>query len=121
MIFAQATRRAILAGFDGVELHGANLYLMQQFFSPDSNRRDDIWGGSLEKRERFGLAVTAKVAQTIDKYADRPFLLGYRQSPEEPMTPGITLADSLVICSKNCSSAGRLFTFIIERCVSNTV
>ena len=47
--FAQATRRAILAGFDGVELHGANLYLMQQFFSPDSNRRDDIWGGSLEK------------------------------------------------------------------------
>ncbi|MCT8387777.1 NADH-dependent flavin oxidoreductase [Leuconostoc lactis] len=98
--FAQATRRAILAGFDGVELHGANLYLMQQFFSPDSNRRDDIWGGSLEKRERFGLAVTAKVAQTIDKYADRPFLLGYRQSPEEPMTPGITLADSLAFAQK---------------------
>lgn len=98
--FAQATKRAILAGFDGVELHGANLYLMQQFFSPDSNRRDDIWGGTLEKRQRFGLAVTAKVAQTIEKYADRPFLLGYRQSPEEPMTPGITLAESLAFAQK---------------------
>ena len=93
--FAQATKRAILAGFDGVELHGANLYLMQQFFSPDSNRRDDLWGGTVEKRRRFGLAVTAKVAQTIEKYADKPFLLGYRQSPEEPMTPGITLEESL--------------------------
>ena len=98
--FAQATKRAILAGFDGVELHGANLYLMQQFFSPDSNRRSDIWGGTFEKRQRFGLAVTAKVAQTIEKYADRPFLLGYRQSPEEPMTPGITLAESLAFAQK---------------------
>ncbi|CAM3202097.1 NADH-dependent flavin oxidoreductase [Leuconostoc rapi] len=93
--FANATKRAILAGFDGVELHGANLYLMQQFFSADSNRRDDIWGGTTEKRQRFGLTVTAKVAQTIEKFADRPFLLGYRQSPEEPMVPGITLAESL--------------------------
>ena len=93
--FANATKRAILAGFDGVELHGANLYLMQQFLSADSNQRDDIWGGTAEKRQRFGLTVTAKVAQVIEKYADRPFLLGYRQSPEEPMVPGITLEDSL--------------------------
>jgi len=98
--FAQATKRAILAGFDGVELHGANLYLMQQFFSSDSNRRDDIWGGTAEKRQRFGLAITAKVAQTIEKYADKPFLLGYRQSPEEPMTPGITLDQSLTFAEK---------------------
>ncbi|CUW17539.1 NADH-dependent flavin oxidoreductase [Leuconostoc gasicomitatum] len=98
--FAQATKRAILAGFDGIELHGANLYLMQQFFSPDSNRRDDIWGGTVEKRRRFGLAITAKVAQTIEKFADKPFLLGYRQSPEEPMTPGITLEDSLGFAEK---------------------
>lgn len=98
--FAQATKRAILAGFDGVEIHGANLYLLQQFFSPDSNRREDIWGGTLEKRSRFGLAVTAKVAQTINKYADRPFLLGYRQSPEESTVPGISLADSLYFAKK---------------------
>ena len=49
---------------------------------------------------RFGLAVTAKVAQTIEQYADRPFLLGYRQSPEEPMAPGITLQDSLAFVNK---------------------
>ena len=98
--FAAATKRAILAGFDGVELHGANLYLLQQFFSPESNRRQDIWGGTLEKRMRFGLAITAKVADTIDKYAKRPFLLGYRQSPEESTIPGITLADSLAFVER---------------------
>jgi 2,4-dienoyl-CoA reductase-like NADH-dependent reductase (Old Yellow Enzyme family) len=47
--FAQATRRAIEAGFDGIELHGANTYLLQQFVSPHSNRRTDEWGGSLDK------------------------------------------------------------------------
>ena len=47
--FGDATRRAIQAGFDGVEIHGANTYLLQQFFSPHSNRRQDEWGGSREK------------------------------------------------------------------------
>ena len=51
--FKAATERAIEAGFDGVELHGANTYLLQQFFSPHSNRRDDEWGGTLEKRFKF--------------------------------------------------------------------
>lgn len=46
--FGEATRRAIEAGFDGVEIHGANGYLIQQFFSPHSNRREDRFGGSLE-------------------------------------------------------------------------
>ena len=41
--FGEATRRAIEAGFDGVEIHGANTYLLQQFFSPHSNRREDTW------------------------------------------------------------------------------
>ncbi|MDQ1002481.1 2,4-dienoyl-CoA reductase-like NADH-dependent reductase (Old Yellow Enzyme family) [Neobacillus niacini] len=44
--FGETTRRAIEAGYDGVEIHGANGYLIQQFFSPHSNRRDDHWGGS---------------------------------------------------------------------------
>lgn len=95
--FGEATRRAIKAGFDGVELHGANLYLMQQFFSPDANRREDQWGGSLENRMRFGLAVVDEVSAVIKNEADRPFILGYRQSPEEPMNPGITIADSLAM------------------------
>jgi 2,4-dienoyl-CoA reductase-like NADH-dependent reductase (Old Yellow Enzyme family) len=95
--FGAAVRRAILAGFDGVELHGANTYLLQQFFSPHSNRRTDEWGGSLEKRMRFPVAVVDKAAETIARYADKPFLLGYRLSPEEVETPGITLTDTLAL------------------------
>jgi 2,4-dienoyl-CoA reductase-like NADH-dependent reductase (Old Yellow Enzyme family) len=93
--FAQATRRAIIAGFDGVELHGANTYLLQQFFSPHSNQRNDMWGGSREQRLSFPLAVVAEVKAAIRKHASRPFLLGYRISPEEIETPGIRLEDSL--------------------------
>lgn len=93
--FGEATRRAIQAGFDGVEIHGANTYLIQQFFSPHSNRRTDKWGGSLEKRMAFPLAVVAEVQKAIDKYADRPFLMGYRISPEEIETPGIRFDDTL--------------------------
>lgn len=98
--FAQATRRAIEAGFDGVELHGANTYLIQQFFSPHSNQRDDEWGGSLEKRMKFPLAVVEAAQKAIDKYATDPFILGYRISPEELEEPGITLEDTLALIRK---------------------
>lgn len=93
--FGAATRRAIEAGFDGVEIHGANGYLIQQFFSPHSNRREDPYGGSLEKRLTFPLAVVDEVKRTVADHASEPFLVGYRFSPEEPETPGITMADTL--------------------------
>uniref|UniRef100_UPI0035591453 NADH-dependent flavin oxidoreductase n=1 Tax=Alicyclobacillus tolerans TaxID=90970 RepID=UPI0035591453 len=93
--FGETTRRAIEAGYDGVEIHGANGYLLQQFFSPHSNRRTDRWGGSLEKRIAFPLAVVDEVKKTVKQYASKPFLVGYRFSPEEPETPGITMADTL--------------------------
>lgn len=93
--FGAATRRAIAAGFDGVELHGANTYLLQQFFSPNSNRRQDQWGGDRDARMAFARAVIASAHAAIDRYATRPFLLGYRISPEEIETPGIRLADTL--------------------------
>lgn len=93
--FGAATKRAIQARFDGVEIHGANTYLIQQFFSPHSNRRTDKWGGSLEKRMAFPLAVVDEVQKAIDKYADRPFLMGYRISPEEIEEPGIRFDDTL--------------------------
>lgn len=93
--FGAATKRAIEAGFDGIELHGANTYLLQQFFSPHSNRRNDKWGGSLEKRMKFPLAVIKEATKVIEKYAKKPFLLGYRISPEELEEPGITLDDTL--------------------------
>ncbi|MFJ8267958.1 NADH-dependent flavin oxidoreductase [Peribacillus asahii] len=95
--FGETTRRAIEAGFDGVEIHGANGYLIQQFFSPHSNRREDRFGGSLEKRMTFPLAVVDKVKNVVKEHAQSPFIVGYRFSPEEPETPGITMADTLAL------------------------
>lgn len=98
--FGEATRRAIQAGFDGVELHGANTYLIQQFFSSHSNRREDYWGGTLEKRMNFPLAVVEAAKEAIKLYAKKPFILGYRISPEEMEEPGITLDDTLQLISR---------------------
>ncbi|MDQ0200119.1 NADH-dependent flavin oxidoreductase [Neobacillus ginsengisoli] len=95
--FGETTRRAIEAGYDGVEIHGANGYLLQQFFSPNSNRREDRWGGSLEKRLAFPMAVVDEVTRVVEAHAKEPFIVGYRFSPEEPETPGITMADTLVL------------------------
>lgn len=98
--FAATTRRAIVAGFDGIELHGAHAFLIQNFFSPYSNRRDDRWGGSLEKRMRFPLAVVAAVKGAINEHAVTPFALGYRISVEEAVEGGLQLADSLELIDR---------------------
>lgn len=90
--FGETAKLAMEAGFDGVEIHGANTYLLQQFFSPHSNRREDQWGGTLEKRMKFPLAVIAEVK----KVASENFIVGYRFSPEEIENPGITLEDTLL-------------------------
>jgi 2,4-dienoyl-CoA reductase-like NADH-dependent reductase (Old Yellow Enzyme family) len=98
--FGQATRRAILAGFDGVELHGAHGFLIQNFFSPHFNRRADRWGGSLDKRMRFPLAIVEECRRIIAAFADRPFALGYRMSVEEPGEGGLRIADSLLLVDR---------------------
>lgn len=98
--FGEATRRAIEAGFDGVEIHGANTYLLQQFFSPHSNRREDQWGGSLEKRMQFPLAIVDAVNKAVVEHAKTPFVVGYRISPEEGTNPGISLDDTLQFVDK---------------------
>jgi len=98
--FGQATRRAIMAGFDGVELHGAHGFLIQNFFSPHFNRRADRWGGSLDNRMRFPLAVVEEVRKVIAAHAGRPFVLGYRISPEEPHETGLRIADSLLLIDR---------------------
>lgn len=93
--FGAVTLRAVKAGFDGVEIHGANTYLLQQFFSPHSNRRTDKWGGNIEKRMNFIKAVIAEVRRVVAKYAPADFIVGYRFSPEELSNPGIRIADTL--------------------------
>lgn len=65
--FAQGARNAIAAGFDGVELHSANGYLLEQFLRPNTNIRTDGYGGSIEKRARFVLEVVDAVIQAIGK------------------------------------------------------
>lgn len=74
--YAQAARLAREAGFDGVELHAANGYLIEQFLNANVNRRDDDYGGSSEGRNRFALAVARATAAAIG--ADR---VGIRLSP----------------------------------------
>jgi len=74
--YVDASKRAIAAGFDGVELHGANGYLIDQFLNTKSNRRTDRWGGSVENRIRFAVEVAKAVAAAIG--ADR---VGMRISP----------------------------------------
>ncbi len=74
--FAQAARNARAAGFDLVELHGANGYLIEQFLAPCTNQRTDRWGGDLPGRARFAIEVARRVGEAIG--ADR---VGMRLSP----------------------------------------
>ena len=98
--FGAATRRAIEAGFDGVELHGAHGFLIQNFLSPLFNQRTDSWGGSLENRMRFPLEVVREVRRVIAAHAKRPFLLGYRISPEEPGEGALHIGDALALVDR---------------------
>ena len=95
--FAKATELSIKAGFDGIEIHGANNYLIQQFYSGYYNKRNDEWGGSLEKRMRFPLEVVDACCKIRDKYNKPEFIIGYRLSPEEPFENGITMTETLAL------------------------
>jgi 2,4-dienoyl-CoA reductase-like NADH-dependent reductase (Old Yellow Enzyme family) len=68
--FRLGVRRALRAGFEVIELHGAHSYLISQFLSPDTNRRTDRWGGSAQARRRFMVAVLEAAREEIDR-ADR--------------------------------------------------
>jgi NADPH2 dehydrogenase len=78
-LYAQAAKNSIEAGFDGVEIHGANGYLIDQFLQDNSNQRTDAYGGSVEKRSRFGLEVAKAVVQAVG--AEKT---GIRLSPFSP-------------------------------------
>lgn len=94
--FADAARRAVAAGFDVVEIHGAHGYLVGQFLSPYANHRDDEYGGDFERRLRFPLEVIAAVREAIGSAV--PLL--YRLSADEHVDGGLTLADTCRIAPR---------------------
>jgi 2,4-dienoyl-CoA reductase-like NADH-dependent reductase (Old Yellow Enzyme family) len=79
--FGAAARRAMAAGFDGIHIHGGNGYLISQFSSPVSNRREDGWGGDAQRRSRFFLAVYDSVRAAV--------------GPDVPVTARLAVADSI--------------------------
>ena len=93
--FGLAAERAIKAGFDGVELHGAHGFLLNQFFSPLLNMRRDDYGGSLENRMRFPLMVVDEVRE---KTGDK--LLLYRLGADDLSAKGTKIEDSTVLAEK---------------------
>lgn len=93
--FAKAAERAMKAGFDGVEIHGAHGFLLNQFFSPLTNRRRDEYGGSLENRMRLPLEVTRRVKEEVGGR-----LLLYRLGVEDLDPAGIQIEDSKKLASK---------------------
>jgi N-ethylmaleimide reductase len=110
--FAQAARNAVQAGFDGIELHGANGYLLEQFFRPSSNQRTDEYGGSLERRARFVLEVAAAVADAIGR--DR---LGIRLSPfgvfnDMPLYP--QMETDYIYLAQQLGARGLLYVHLVD-------
>ena len=93
--YAQACVRAQAAGFDGVEIHGANTYLIQQFVSPHSNRRMDRWG---EDRNLFSREVVQACRNAAPALA-----IGYRFSPEEIENPGISIVETQALLNDLCT------------------
>jgi 2,4-dienoyl-CoA reductase-like NADH-dependent reductase (Old Yellow Enzyme family) len=92
--FGDAASRARKAGFDGVEIHGANHYAVHQFFSPRANHRVDNWGGTLSKRMNFPLAV----AQAVRDELGPKLIAGFRVTPFEAEPDGYTLEDAKLLC-----------------------
>lgn len=92
--FADAAGRAKKAGFDMVELHGGTGYLLSQFASPRTNKRDDAWGGSLEERMKFPLDVLSATRAAVGNMP-----VGYRFLADEYLEDGLRPAESVQIAS----------------------
>jgi N-ethylmaleimide reductase len=110
--FAHAARSAIAAGLDGIELHGANGYLLEQFLNTASNQRDDGYGGSITGRARFALEVARAAADAIG--ADR---VGIRLSPYGVfggMTPDAATDDLFAHLATELSRLGLVHLHVVD-------
>ncbi|MCS7364684.1 MAG: NADH:flavin oxidoreductase [archaeon GB-1867-035] len=93
--FEKAAKRAIEAGFDGVEIHGAHGFLLNQFTSPITNKRLDAYGRTMEGRFRFPLEVVEKIRKVIGNK-----LLLYRLGADDMMPGGLTIKESRIFAAK---------------------
>jgi 2,4-dienoyl-CoA reductase-like NADH-dependent reductase (Old Yellow Enzyme family) len=116
--FKQAAKKAILAGFDGVEVHGANGYLIDQFLQDNCNKRVDLWGGNIENRARFALEITSAIVNAIG--ADK---VGFRISPFS-LFQGMKMADPIPqfsFLAERLKQYNLAYLHVIESRVNNNV
>jgi 2,4-dienoyl-CoA reductase (NADPH2) len=97
--FAEAALRAQIAGFDGVEILGSAGYLISQFLSPLTNQREDVYGGTIENRMRFGLEIAAKVRKAV--------------GPDYPIS--MRLAGNEFMQGGNTNTEAQIFAFELEQ------
>lgn len=93
--FVEAARRDKKAGFDGVELFAAYNALIDQFWSPLTNKRDDTWGGSLENRVRFSVEICRRIREDVGE----DFIIGMAVSGAEPYPGGLGIEDKQEIAA----------------------
>jgi len=94
--FGKAATRAKTAGFDAVEIHGAHGFLLNEFYSPLTNLREDEYGGNQEKRMRLPLEVVAEVKRSVGD----DFPVFYRLGSDDMMAGGITIEDGIALAIK---------------------
>ncbi len=110
--YVTASKNAIEAGFDGVELHGANGYLLEQFLSPISNVRTDSYGGSVENRCRFVIEVAEAVIQSIGKEKVGIRLSPYGVASDMPHYPEID--ETYTYLAKKLNDLGLLYIHLVD-------
>lgn len=110
--YVAAANNAVSAGFDGVELHGANGYLLEQFLSPISNIRKDNYGGNIENRCRFLIGVVAAVAAAIGKEKTGIRLSPYGVASDMPHYPEIDATYNYL--SEQLNNIGIAYIHIVD-------
>lgn len=98
--FGRALQRAIRAGFNGVEFHGGNPFLIQQFLSPLTNRRHDFWGGDEERRFRFLEALIQMALAVRQAATSEPFVIGVRLAIAEKEAGGLRWHDTICLVKR---------------------
>ena len=110
--YVVSSQHAIAAGFDGVELHAANGYLLEQFLSPISNLRTDKYGGSIENRCRFVLEVVSSVAEAIGKDKTGIRLSPYGVASDMPHYPEIV--ETYTYLAEELNKLGIIYLHLVD-------